>query len=92
MQNTPSRAGYCYVLLIIDHASKMSFVFPLTRRHSCSILAHLKVWVNETLSSYGIALRHFYSDGGAELVSNDVLSFYIPVVPRRLTRLVKLRK
>ena len=27
MQNIPSREGYCYVLFLIDHASKMSFVF-----------------------------------------------------------------
>ena len=75
MQNIPSREGYCYVLFLIDHASKMSFVFPLTRRDSGSILAHIKVWVNKTLPSYGIILRHFPSDGGAELVSNDMLSF-----------------
>ena len=75
MQNIPSCEGYCYVLFLIDHASKMSFVFPLTRRDSGSILAHIKVWVNETLPSYSITLRHFHSDGGAELVSTDVLSF-----------------
>ena len=75
MQNIPSCKGYCYVLFLIDHASKMSFVFPLTRRDSGSILAHIKVWVNETLPSYSITLRHFHSDGGAELVSTDVLSF-----------------
>ena len=61
-------------MFIIDHASKISFAFPLTRRDSNSILAHLKIWVNETLPSYGIILRNFYSDGWAELVSNDVLS------------------
>ena len=75
MQNIPSREGYYYVLFLIDHAPKKSFVFPLTRRDSGSILAYIKVWVNETLPSYGITLRHFHSDGGAELVSTVVLTF-----------------
>ena len=63
MQNIPSREGYCYVLFLIDHASKISFVLPLTRRDSGSILAHIKVWLNETLPLCGITLRHFHSDG-----------------------------
>ena len=34
MQNIPSREGYRYVLFIVDHASKMSWVFPLKTRES----------------------------------------------------------
>ena len=75
MQNIPSREGYCYVLFVINHAFKKSFVFPLTRSDSSSILLpHIRVWVNETFPSYGITLPYFYSDGVAESVSTDVLS------------------
>ena len=38
MKNIPSREGYQYVLFIVDHSSKMSWVFPLKTRDSGPIL------------------------------------------------------
>ena len=75
MQNIPSREGYQYVFFIVDHATKMCWVYPLKTRESKYILAHLTTFVNEVLPSLNIRLRHFHSDGGAELVAADVLTF-----------------
>ena len=75
MQNIPSREGYRYVLFIVDHASKMCWVFPLKTRESGPILAFLQIFIRETLPSHNIPLRHFHSDGGAELIASEVLSF-----------------
>ena len=75
MQNIPSREGYQYVFFIIDHATKMCWVYPLKTREFKCILAHLSTFVNEMLPSLNIHLWHFHSDGGAELVAADVLTF-----------------
>jgi hypothetical protein len=75
MQNIPSREGYKYVLFIIDHASKKSWVFPLKTRESGPILLHLQKFIKEILPSHNIQLRHFHSDGGAELIASDTLAF-----------------
>ena len=65
MQNIPSWEGYRYVLFIVDHASKMCWVFPLKTRDSAPILAYLQTFVKEILPSHNIPLRHFHSDGCA---------------------------
>ena len=75
MQNIPSREGCQYVFFIVDHATKMRWVYPLKTRESKFILSHLTTFVNEVLPSLNIRLRHFHSDGGAELVAADVLTF-----------------
>ena len=75
MQNIPSREGYQYVFFIVDHATKICWVYPLKTRESKFILSHLTTFVNEVLPSLNIRLRHFHSDGGAELVAADVLTF-----------------
>ena len=75
MQNIPSREGYQYVFFIVDHATKMCWVYPLKTRVSKYILAHLSTFVNKVLPFLLIHLRHFHSDGGAELVAADVLTF-----------------
>ena len=40
-----------------------------------SVIQFLTKFVQEILASHSIQLRYFYTDGGAELVSADVLSF-----------------
>ena len=75
MQNNPSREGYQYVFFIVDHATKMCWVYPLKTRESKLILAHLTTFVNEVLPSLNIRLRHFHSGCGAELVVANVLTF-----------------
>jgi hypothetical protein len=73
--NIPSREGYLYVFFIVDHASKRNWVFPMTSRHSKGVLDHLTTFLSEVLPTHGIILRHWHSDGGAELIAKDVLSF-----------------
>ena len=75
MQNIPSREGYQYVLFIVDHCSKMCWVFPLKTRDAGPILKYLETFVQEILPSLNIHLKHFHSDGGAELIAQDTLSF-----------------
>lgn len=75
MQNIPSREGYAYVFFIVDHGSKKSWAYPLKTRESKFILSHLQVFVTEILPSLNIRLKHFHSDGGAELIAAEVLSF-----------------
>ena len=75
MQNIPSREGYKYVFFIVDHAVKMSWAFPLKTRHSAPILAHLKTFIQDILPSLNIVCQHFHSDGGADLIASEVLSF-----------------
>ena len=75
MQNIPSREGYKYAFFCSDHVSKLSFIYPLKTRDSDSVLSHLKTLVLDIFPSYGMQLRHFHSDGGAELVATTVLGF-----------------
>jgi hypothetical protein len=76
MQNIPSREGYQqYVLFIVDHCSKMCWVFQLKTRDAGPILKYLETFVREILPSLNIHLNHFHSDGGAELIAQDTLSF-----------------
>ena len=64
------------MFFIVDHATKMCWVYPLKNRESKFILLHLTTFVNEVLPSLNIHLRHFHSDGGAELVVADALPFF----------------
>ena len=41
MHNIPSREGYHYIFFIVDHATKIRWVFPLKSRESKRILSHL---------------------------------------------------
>ena len=63
------------MFFIVDRTTKMCWVYPLKTRESKHILAHLTTFVDEVLPSLNIRLRHFHSDGGAELVAADVLTF-----------------
>jgi hypothetical protein len=70
----PSREGYNYVLFVVDHASKRNWVFPLKTRQSKELLKHLVTFISEILPSQGITMKRWHSDGGAELVAQEVLS------------------
>ena len=39
------------------------------------MLQYLRALISNTLPSLGIVMKHFHSDGGAELVALTVLSF-----------------
>jgi len=71
----PSREDYKYVLFVVDHASKRNWVFPMKDRLSKTVLEHMTTFLEDILPSQGIKLRHWHSDGGAELISKEVLGF-----------------
>ena len=54
MLNIPSRENYRYVLHIIDHATKQSWVYPLKTRESKELLVALKQIVEDDLPKLNI--------------------------------------
>jgi hypothetical protein len=70
----PSREEYKYVFFIVDHASKRNWVFPMKDRTAKTVLAHVTTLLEEILPSQGIKVRHWHSDGGAELIAVVVLA------------------
>jgi hypothetical protein len=68
----PSREGYKYVLTIIDHASKKSFVFPLKNRNGVDIINCIKKFF-ESVKSLNARIKHYHADGGPELISKELL-------------------
>ena len=70
----PSRDGYKYVLTLIDHASKKSFVFPLRTRSGVDILFCLKNFIEEHCRLKEIKIKHYHADGGSELICKEVLA------------------
>ncbi len=57
----------------VNHCSKMSWVYPMETRNVETVMAYLKNFVD--LSSIAIKLKHFHSDGGAELIASGVLDY-----------------
>ena len=57
-QHIPSHERYRYVFFIVDHASKMCWVYPLQTRESKHVLGHLRALIQETILF--IPLMHFY--------------------------------
>jgi transposase InsO family protein len=53
----------------------MCWVFPLKTRDAGPILKYLEIVVRDILPSLKIHLKHFHSNGGAELIAQDTLSF-----------------
>jgi transposase InsO family protein len=53
----------------------MCWVFPLKTRDAGPILKYLETFGREILPSLNIHLKHFHSDGGAEFIAQDTLSF-----------------
>ena len=80
MQNIPSGEGYRYVFFIVDHASKMSWVYSLQTREYKHILGHLRTLIQATLPSLNIPLRLFHSDGGAEVVASRCCLIFTQLV------------
>ena len=75
--NTLSRERYRYVLILVDQASKYAWVYPLESRDDESVLENLKQFLDKDFPAYvlGVKLQHMHSDGGAELVSDKILTF-----------------
>lgn len=50
-------------------------MFRFITREAVSVMAYLTEFVRELLPFLNITLRNFHSDGGAEFVAADILSF-----------------
>jgi hypothetical protein len=70
--NCPSRKGYRYVVQFLDHATKHSWVYPMTDRDE--FIEKLRNFVDVKLRRHGAKIRHYHADGGAELISKKVLA------------------
>ena len=70
--NCESREGYKYVVCFVDHATKYSWVYPMkTRDEYIEKLRHL---IETELHSHRAKIKHYHADGGAELISKQVLA------------------
>ena len=70
--NCPSREGYKYVVCFTDHATKFSWVYPMKLRDE--YIEKLRHLVDVELHSHRAKLKHYHADGGAELISKQVLT------------------
>ncbi len=75
--NCPSREGYHYVVRFLDHATKLSWVYPLTGCHEFikNKLRFLRRQVEMTQrEDPDVTMPNGGADGGAELISKKVLA------------------
>ena len=70
--NCPSREGYRYVVQFLDHATKHSWVYPMTTRDE--FIEKFRDFVDVKLKRHGAKLGHYHADGGGELISKQVLT------------------
>ena len=70
--NCPSRDRFKYVACFVDHAKKFSWVYAMkTRDVFFSKLVHL---IDVEFLGLGVKIKHYNGDGGAELISKQVLA------------------
>jgi hypothetical protein len=67
--NCPSREGYLYVLVYIDHASKYTWLYGLKNKNQA--LDCLKHLIEVKLVQINIKMKHYHADGTGELVGGD---------------------
>ena len=70
--NCPSREGYKYVVCFTDHATKFSWVYPMKLRDE--FIEKLRHLIDVELHSHRAKIKHYHADGGAELISKQVLA------------------
>lgn len=71
-KNCPSREGYLYVVQFLDHGTKFSWVYPMRTRDE--FIEKLRDLIDVKLKVFGAKIQHYHADGGAELISKQVLS------------------
>ena len=70
--NCPSREGIKYVACFLDHGTKMSWVYGLkTKDEYYEKFMH---FIDVELKRHGTTMKHYHADGGAELISKQVLT------------------
>ena len=70
-KNCPSREGFLYVIQFLDHATKYSWVYPMRTRDES--IEKLRDLIDVKLKHLGAKICHYHADGGAELISKQVL-------------------
>ena len=70
--NCESRKEYKYVVCFLDHATKMSWVYPMKTRDQ--YFKKLRDFVDVVLRRHNVRIKHYHADGGAELISKQVLT------------------
>ena len=70
--NCPSREGFKYVACFVDHATKFSWVYSMKTRDE--FLEKLRNFIDVELVRLNSKIKHYHGDGGAELISKQVLS------------------
>ena len=71
-KNCPSREGYLYVVQFLDHATKYAWVYPM--KTIDEFIEKLRDLIDVKLKVLGAKIGHYHADGGAELISKQVLS------------------
>ena len=70
--NCESRKEYKYVVCLLDHATKMSWVYPMKTRDE--YFEKLCYFGEVELRRHNVMIKHYHADGGAELISKQVLT------------------
>ena len=71
-KNFPSRERYLYVVQFLDHATKFAWVYPMKTRDE--FIEKLRDLIDVKLKVLGTKIGYYHADGGAELISKQVLS------------------
>ncbi len=59
--NCESREEYKYVVSLLDHATKMSWVYPMKTRDEC--FEKLRYFVEVELRRHNVRIEHYHADG-----------------------------
>ena len=70
--NCPSRQESKYVLGITDHATKYIWVYPMNERSEAFM--YIKNFVDVKLRVHGCLIKHYYADGGRELIRKSLIT------------------
>ena len=70
--NCPSREGIKYVACFLDHGTKMSWVYGLKTKNE--YYEKFIYFVDVELKRHSATIKHYHADGGAELISKQVLT------------------
>ncbi len=62
--NCESREEYKYVVCLLDHATKMSYVYPMKTKDE--YFEKLCYFVGVELRRHNVKIKHYHADGGAE--------------------------
>ncbi len=65
--NCESREEYKYVVCLLDHVTKMSWVYPMKTRDE--YFEKLSYFVDVELRRHNVKIKHYHADGGAESIS-----------------------